>query len=216
MFSDSAARRAPCVGLVLAGGPGVRLRQGIAKPLVSLEGRTLLERAIAIVRPICDEILVAAPAQVDLGPVDADMVRDVPGLKGPLAGIVAGLEARPGSGFVVLGVDYPLVRSELLGDLFGRLGPLTDAVVPRPKGRAQPLAAAYAPTARDTLRRAVDEGERSMFGALARLSVAWVDDPELALLPGGIESLLNVNAPEDLDRAGSLLRHDDTTHEETA
>jgi len=198
--------RARCVGLVLAGGPGARLGRGIAKPLVPLEGRTLLERAIEILRPVADEVLVAAPQGADLGTLAVEIVHDVPGLRGPLAGIVAAMEARQAAAFAVLGVDHPLVRPELLRELLARLRPGIDAVVPRRSGRAQPLAAAYAAAAREPLRRAIDEGERSMHGAFSRLAIAWIEDTELATLPGGIESLLNVNLPEDLERAESLLR----------
>jgi len=195
-------------GIVLAGGRGVRLAAGVPKARVPLAGATLAERAVATLAAACDGVLVAAPADVDPGAPGARRVTDAAGFAGPLAGLVAALEACDADAAVVLGADFPLVTPALARALLDRLsaaGAAADAVVPRPGGTAQPLVAAYARRAAAPLRAALESGVTSLRGGLGRLVVHWLDDADIATLPGGAAALLNVNTPGDLDRAALAL-----------
>src|SRR5438270_1076193 len=80
-------------GVLLAGGLARRMGGG-DKPLQTIAGRTILERAIERLAPQCDGLILNAngdPARfAALGlPVVPD---DVPGFAGPLAGILAALD----------------------------------------------------------------------------------------------------------------------------
>jgi molybdopterin-guanine dinucleotide biosynthesis protein A len=193
-------------GIVLAGGLGDRLGLGVPKARVEIAGRSLLERAVATLAAACAEVVVVAPLDLDVGAVPARRVGDVPGFAGPLAGLVAGLEACGGANAAVLGVDFPLVVPALVAALLERLeAGAMDAVVPRPGRIPQPLVAAWSTAAAPRLRAALQAGETSLRGGLASLAVAWLDDAAIATLPGGIGALLNVNTPADLDVARGAL-----------
>ena len=199
------------LGIVLAGGRGERMRAGSPKALVVLGGRTLLDRAVATLASLCAEVAVVAPEAMDVGSASAIRVFDVPGFEGPLAGLVAGLEWAGEEEALVLGVDFPCVGGDLPRMLVVRLdasrnaSPSFDAIVPRPDGIAQPLVAAYAPTAAGALRIALESGVRSLRSGLDRLHVDWLDDAVLAAIPGGTRCLLNVNTPDDLALATERL-----------
>lgn len=64
---------------------------------------------------------------------------------GPIAGVASGLAAARGAICVVLAGDLPFVTPDLVDRLSGELASdaEVDAVVPRARGRAQPLCAAY-------------------------------------------------------------------------
>jgi molybdopterin-guanine dinucleotide biosynthesis protein A len=198
------------LGVLVAGGAGSRLALGMPKALVRLRGITLLERGIAILAPLCDEIIVTAPAGFALplaararsagGSCAVRRADDPVGTVGPLAGIVAGLSSVAFVRAVVLGVDLPFIEPAGLESLLERLGG-HDAVVPAPEGFPQPLAAAYAPAAGSILGSCLAAGERSPTRALGSLDVRMLDDAELALLPGGIGSFFNLNSPADLEQA---------------
>jgi molybdopterin-guanine dinucleotide biosynthesis protein A len=196
------------LGVLVAGGAGSRLGLGVAKALVRVGESTLLERALRTLAAACDHIVVAAPAALALplppvGPGGATPGRvvDVAGPPSPLAGIVAGLSARPFDRAVVLGVDFPFATPAALEALIARLGD-HDAVVPGPGGFPQPLAAAYAPSARTLLRARLEGGERSVVRALGALEVLGLDDDALGRLPGGLE---NLNTRDDLAEAERRL-----------
>ncbi|HEY3215117.1 MAG TPA: NTP transferase domain-containing protein [Candidatus Eisenbacteria bacterium] len=212
------------LGVLPAGGRGIRLRAG-PKALVSIGGRTLLERALDSLAPLCDLVVVTAPATVPLDPAlgraraggrhELERVDDPPGAVGPLAGLVAGLGAVRYRRAVVLGVDFPLVRSEFLAALLDRLegGAAASsagfvrppAVIPAPGSIPQPLVAAYAPEAAARLRAALDRGERAAVQATLALGPLLLGEGELAALPGGLENLLNVNTPDDFAEAERRL-----------
>jgi len=194
-------------GIVLAGGRGERLGMGRPKAGVELAGSTLLERAVRVLAAACDDVLVVAPSGLDLGPVTARRVADAAGHAGPVAGLVAGLEAAGDARCALLGVDFPCVTSALVRVLLERLEdqPALDVVAPRPRGVPQPLVSAVAAPAAPRIRAALESGETSLRGVFGVLAVAWLDDPDIDRLPGGAEALLNVNTPADLNAARARL-----------
>src|ERR1700688_1764570 len=85
-------RTSSCVGILLAGGLARRMGGG-DKTLRTAGGIPLLAHAVAALRPQCEGLVLSAngdPARFTglALPIVAD---DLPGFKGPLAGILAGL-----------------------------------------------------------------------------------------------------------------------------
>ncbi|WP_431075628.1 molybdenum cofactor guanylyltransferase [Microbacterium phyllosphaerae] len=89
--------------IILAGGRASRLG-GAAKPLLDIDGRTLLDRAVAAVAD-CEPIVVVGPPS----PLHADVVwaRETPSFGGPVAGIAAGLALIDSAEVYVLAADLP-------------------------------------------------------------------------------------------------------------
>ena len=192
------------LGVLVAGGAGRRLGRGTPKALVEVAGRTLLERALATLGAACDEVIVAAPAALELPALDAMRVADVPGAAGPLAGVVAGLAARRFERALVLGVDFPLMQSGALAKLRDMVGDEV-ALVPAPGGRPQPVAAVYRPGAAAALAAALARGERALTTAVMALGPRVLTDAELETLEGGLDNFFNVNTREDLAEAERRL-----------
>jgi len=188
------------LGVLVAGGRGRRLGAATPKALVRLAGVTLLERALAILSAVCDEVVVVAPAGLALPAPGVRRVNDPPGAAGPLAGVVAGLGARAFARAIVLGVDLPFVPAAALAALRERLGARA-AVVPAPAGVLQPLAAAYAPRAHAALAAALARGERALTAAVRGLDPRIVAGAELEAIPGGAAGFFNLNTPADRDAA---------------
>lgn len=196
--------RVETLGLIVAGGAGRRLGAGVPKAAARLGGCTLLERAVATLRPICDAVVVAAPAGLMLPEAGVPRVDDAPGGAGPLAGLVAGLAARAHRIAIVLGVDFPLMRTAALAALRDARG-AHPAVVPEPGGVPQPLAAVYANAAAARLEAAWWAGERSVTAAALALGPSRPGDAELEVLDGGLANFFNLNTPADLAEAGRRL-----------
>ncbi len=189
--------------MLVAGGRGTRLSLGVPKAFAPFAGTTLFARALAVLRACCADVVVAAPADLALPPGEYARVADPADAGGPLAGVVAGLGARPFTAALVLGVDLPLVPPALLRALGRELAGAT-AVVPAPGGRAQPLAAWYAPAAGAALAAALARGERALTSAVAALAPRLVADAELAALGAPPHAFLNVNDRDALATAERL------------
>ena len=192
------------LGVLLAGGRGTRLGAGVPKALVPCGGRTLLARARATLGSLCDAVVVVAPHDLDLPVPRSDRVDDPAGARGPLAAMVAGLDARAFDEALVLAVDLPLVTAPALSALRALRGDAL-AVLPAPNALPQPLAAWYASGARGGLAAALRSGERSVIAACETLGPRLVGDDELAAIPEGGGFQWNVNTPEDLARAERML-----------
>jgi molybdenum cofactor guanylyltransferase len=191
------------LGIVLAGGSGSRMAREQNKALILLGGHTLLARAVATLHEICGDVIVAMSPLRPLPPREyagARAVFDPPGTEGPLAAMVAALEAEPFERAIVLGVDLPLVPSSSLAALAAMLDG-DCAALAAPEGRPQPLAAAYAHAALAPLSACVREGERQAVRAVLSLRPRLVPDAVLATWPRGLAAWLNVNTAADLIEA---------------
>ncbi len=220
--------------VIVAGGRSRRL--GRDKPLVEIGGRTVLSRILEATAHIADIVLAVRevppfrrtleaegwePAAERAGrPPGSVALRNpngralvvvpdpVPDL-GPLAGLASGLGAAHGAICVVLAGDLPFVTPDLVDRLSRELASDAelDAVVPRARGRAQPLCAVYrrevGQLATRLVARAAESGgsSPSMMSFLERLRVRYVTAEDLAGT-GDIETMVRgVDSRADLDWA---------------
>lgn len=141
-------------GFVLAGGKSTRM--GRDKAALLLDGRTLLEHALATLRQVCREVVILGPRQL-YGDYGAAVVEDIfPGC-GPLSGIHAAL-SHTGTEFnLIIAVDTPFLSPEFLTFMAER-AVNSEAVVCTPEigGYRQPLCSVYSraflPIAEEALR----------------------------------------------------------------
>lgn len=207
-------------GFVLAG--GMSSRMGRDKALLELGGQPLIIRALGILRDagLDASIAGARTALESFAPVIADRE---PGL-GPLSGICAALRATPARWAVFLSVDAPLLPASLVAYLVWHAQiteqPVTIASV---SGFAQTLPAVVDRAVLPVLEAELREGHRGCFAAFELAAKALGSRlqgiPTELLVQGGqvthaaglpaLHWFLNVNAPQDLERAASLLHASD-------
>lgn len=182
------------VGFVAAGGPSRRM--GRDKALLPWDGGDLLEHALARLRAVVPEVRILAGSEPRYGergvPVDLD---PLPGA-GPLAGLLAALEAARGRPALLLAVDLPHVPAGLLARLVAQAAGW-DAVVPVSPRGPEPLCAVYGPACLPAVRGRVAAGELRMSSFWPEVKVRQPGPAELADF-GDLERLfLNLNAPDD-------------------
>lgn len=181
-------------GVVLAGGQSSRM--GRDKALVELDGMTLLERAIELLRPHAKEVLVIGDPERYTPEHATVLPDDVPG-KGPLGGLVTALRQARYVRLLVLACDLPKINDRLLIRLKNDLVGDADAVVPRHGALIEPLAAAYHRHAIEPFERSIAVDRLKMSDALDRVHTRYFD-----LVPGEEgwpdDLFKNVNEPTDL------------------
>jgi len=192
-------------GIVLAGGHSRRMgRDKAALPFGDLP---LLTWVVKRVATVCHPVIVVAR--------DADAYRDCgatviadrwPG-EGPLVGLHAGLMSTETEYAAAIASDLPFVERALLAGLID-LAPGWSAIVPEALGNIHPLCAVYhrsvGQTAEDLLRR----GGGSLRRLLAEpaLRVRLIPEEDLRKWDPALRSFMNVNTPEEYDRAAALFR----------
>ena len=187
------------VGIVLAGGRSARFgRDKLAEPI---EGRSMLDHAIAALEQVAGTVLVVAPPDsVPAMASDARLVHDSHAFEGPLAGLATGLKAMdPGlERIIVVGGDMPTLLPAVLRRLTDALD-THEAAVLADDGGPRPLPIALRRSAAaPALERLLSTGERRLRALLVELDVVVVpsatwrqDDPE------GL-TLRDVDVPGDL------------------
>jgi molybdenum cofactor guanylyltransferase len=197
---------APTLGaLVLAGGRSTRM--GRDKASLPIGGSTMLARTVATLASVVDEVVVVARAVQALPPVDggeAAVVRhahdDVED-RGPVGGLVAGLAASTRDVVFASSCDVPFLAPAFVRAVVDALGD-ADVAIPEAEGRLHPLAAAYRRTAVLPVARALlDEGRLRPVYLLERLRHVVVPEATLRGVDPALDSLRNVNTPEELAEA---------------
>ncbi len=193
-------------GLILAGGRSTRFG-GEEKSLRLIGEKRMICHVIDALAPVVDELIVSVRDERQQGllfPAISgyefvyDRVKDI----GPLSGVLAGLERAKGDYVVVVACDMPLISKAAIDVLFEKAEG-HDAAVPRhPDGLIEPLHAVYKrePMLR-AVKEAVEAGERKISVPLRRLKdVVYVPDEEIKKVDGELDTYLNVNRAEDIER----------------
>jgi molybdenum cofactor guanylyltransferase len=195
-------------GIVLVGGRSVRM--GAAKASLEWHGSTLLRRTAGVVARGVDGpvVVVRAPGQgLPVLPPTVEVIDDPVAGRGPLQGIASGLAAVAGRAPVALvcAVDLPLLHPAFLRRVARELraDAALDVALPVALGHAQPLAAAYRTTLVPRITALLDDGRRRPGMLFERARVLTLDetallaDPLLAAVDPRLDSLRNVNTPEE-------------------
>ena len=190
-------------GIVLAGGSSTRMGQDKRRlRLWGAQGPTLLAHTLNLLHPLCAERIVVLndpEAWPDLG---VRCVPDVVAGAGPLAGLVAGLQAMRHEIAVVLACDMPSVQPALLHGLLAALGSADAALPCRPHATRnalglEPLLAVYRRSALPPLQLALARGEQRLYVALQALTIAQLAPEQWQHYdPQGL-SFRNLNTPSE-------------------
>tara|TARA_R110002049_G_scaffold13509_2_gene58521 strand:- start:156695 stop:157285 length:591 start_codon:yes stop_codon:yes gene_type:complete len=188
-------------GLILAGGMARRMG-GIDKGLVTLEGRPMISYIIDTLRPQVNSILINANRNISTyEEYGYDVIRDeIEDYQGPLAGMASGLRYCKTDYISTVPCDGPVLPDNYI-DILVQAAYQTDA--PISVGfdgkRLQPV---YALIHRDLL-----SDLNEYLGAGERKIDRWYDRHPFAKadFSSRTDMFTNINTPEDLKSASSLL-----------
>jgi molybdopterin-guanine dinucleotide biosynthesis protein A len=110
---------AQCSVLILAGGQGRRMG-GQDKGWLQWQGRALIEHVYAVVRPLCDDLIISCNRNQAAYAALADrLVSDSePGYQGPLLGIIEAMRVVQNPHLMILACDAAAVDRDLLARLY--------------------------------------------------------------------------------------------------
>lgn len=186
---------------------------GSNKALLALPGEsalTFVERLTSLLSELCMEtFLVARDEQSGkeyaslLSQISARLVYDDVPDQGPLMGLYTGLRSIACSHALVLAVDLPFVRPEVLTWLRD-FPPGEEVLVPRVGGMAQVLLARYPRAILPTIEACLQSGRRDPRALLERVPVRFLMEEQVRSVDPDLRSFVNINTPEDLRQARSL------------
>ena len=187
-------------GVVLCGGESRRM--GMPKAELPFGNELLLERIVRLLREVDPVELVvvvkAAGQQLPSLPAGVLVTEDRHPGRGPLEGIVVGLQALGGQvdAAYVTSCDAPLLEGAVVERLWQLLEE-NQIVVPTEEGRAHPLAAIYRVSVGQVADQLLAEDQRRPAFLFDRVMTRTVSVDELKEVDPDLRTFQNLNEPAD-------------------
>ena len=185
-------------GVILAGGQNRRMG-GADKAFLTVDGQTVFERTLGLLRACFPQVLVVSNRPQKYASFDVQVTRDEFVGQGPLAGIHAAFSLVKLPYAFVTACDMPFLRVEPIAFLVQRIAQ-QDAIVPSWDGDIEPLHAVYACRLREPMERALRCGARAIREFLPSIDVEYISEETMRAVQGAEESFRNVNTPEEAAR----------------
>ena len=183
---------------ILAGGKSTRM--GTDKAFISLEGRSLLVRALDCARSVISDVRIVGDHKrfAAFAPVVEDIF---PGC-GPLGGIHAALRCSTTDLNFFLAVDIPFISPALIHFLIDRAIASSSLVtVPRAGHGLQPLCAIYRREFAVVAEKALNENRYKIDALFDSASTQIISEHELETAGFPPSMFRNLNTPQDLAAA---------------
>lgn len=171
---------------------------GRNKALITVDGETIINRNLQVLREIFDEILLSGWPENTPEPDNVTVISDNFPDTGPLAGIEASLKAASHSHVFVFGGDMPWLSPEIIKSQLraSAMNPHS-IIVPRTQQTLEPLHSIFPAELHDDLVRYILSGHgRAVWKFITANNHLFLD-----VDPGGeyIRAFISINRPGDLN-----------------
>lgn len=189
----------PCV--LFAGGKSSRM--GEDKALLPFgEEQSLVQYQYERLEEIFARVYISAKESAPFEHFDAVVIEDIiaKDVYAPTAGLVNMFRQLKAEGSIfVLSVDTPFVDKEIIAKFLEAQGKEFDAIIVRTAKGIHPLCGIYTRALEDKLVNMLEEGKHKLSDLLEDANVYYIDiDDE--------DALLNLNTPQEYERALQLLK----------
>ncbi len=193
-------------GIILAGGLGTRMGH-TKKAFIEINGQTIIDRLLAVYRPIFREILIAAREAGDFGETGYPVAVDRFYARSSLTGIHAGLDAMQTSHGFFAACDAPFLQQGLVKALLREATADLDVVIPvKEDGYREPLCAVYSKQCLAFIAAQLQREDYKIINFFKHVNVKEVPVSRLRGNDPGLVSFFNVNRPDDLAEAERMAK----------
>lgn len=194
------------IGVILAGGENTRIPH--IKGLLKVNGITIIERNLRILKEVFDRVVISTNSPELYFSSGIPLIGDIINEKGPMTGIFSVLTSTGAESAFFIACDMPFVKKELImyaKDRFDTLsssGIKIDALIPRFKGRIEPLAGIYTSDIRERMEGSLRSGRKGLHALLGEVNTFYIEEEEIRDIdPEGL-SFMNINTLEDYEGLG--------------
>jgi molybdopterin-guanine dinucleotide biosynthesis protein A len=191
-------------GVIQAGGKSTRMG-GAPKALMELGGRLIVERVVAAIAPVVDDVLIVTNTPELYGFLGRPMVGDVFPDHGSLGGIYSGLAAASGEVAFTVACDMPFLSPDIARLVVARAAE-ADIVIPRTGDQLETLHACYAKACLPHMEARLRSGRLKIVGFFDAVRVLEIPERDVRRLADPAVVFMNVNTPGELEHARALER----------
>ena len=190
-------------GVIQAGGKSTRMG-GEPKALLEVGGRRIIERVLAAIAPAVDDVLIVTNTPDLYAFLERPMIPDAFPDHGSLGGIFSGLAAANGDAIFTVACDMPFLHPAVARLVVSRAGE-ADVVIPRVGDMLETMHASYAKTCLPAMEARLREGRFKIIGFFPDVRVLEIPEADVARHRAPDVLFMNVNTPDELARARSLV-----------
>lgn len=191
-------------GVIQAGGKSVRMG-GQPKALMELGGRRIIDRVVDVMARITGDLVIVTNTPEPYASIGLPMVPDAFPGGGALGGIYSGLRAARGAAAFTVACDMPFLTVDVARLVIDRAGE-ADVVIPRTGGQLETLHASYAKACLGPIERRLRAGQLRITSFFGDVRVLEIPEVEVARRRAPELVFMNVNTPEELERARAQAR----------
>jgi len=189
-------------GVIQAGGKSIRMG-GRPKALIELGGKRIIQRIVEVLRLVLPDLLIVTNTPDLYAFLGLPMIPDFLPDHGSLGGIYSGLRAAPGDTFTVA-CDMPFLHPEAVRLVVSRAG-TADVVIPRVGDQLETMHALYGKACLPHMEALLAAKQFKIVRFFDQIRVCEVPEAEVARFRDPEVCFMNVNTPEELERAGQIL-----------
>ncbi|MCA9882631.1 MAG: molybdenum cofactor guanylyltransferase [Anaerolineae bacterium] len=190
---------------IIAGGKSSRM--GTDKAFIELDGKLLIEHVIERTANLGQsETILITNKLSPYARFGLPMYSDVYPEKGSLGGIYTAIEKSAVPHTLVVACDMPFLNQALLRAMIAEIRDTIDIVVPRVDGYPQGLHAIYSKTCLAPIKEQLMADRLKVIGFYDKMRVRYLDESDYETLDPDGTSFMNINTPEDLERAKQRIQ----------
>lgn len=182
-------------GVILAGGKSRRF--GSNKAFAEINGRLLIERVIAVLGSVFEELIIITNDPDEYAALGLPMHEDLIKGLGPIGGIYTGLEKLQNPKGFFVACDMPFMNEKLIRHMVD-ISNGFEAVVPKIDWKMEPLHAIYAKDCLPAIRELMASGECMINRFFQKIHVRFLKEEEIKIYDPFFRSFYNINKPDEL------------------
>ena len=178
--------------IILAGGKSSRMKE--EKGLVNLNGKKLIEYVIESAKKFASHIIIIT-SNPDYKQFGYLCIEDEMKEKGPLGGILTGLNHSTTSKNLILGCDMPFLSQTLLSAIIQNIGD-EEVLLTEHQGKAEPLCSVYDRNCITHIRLQIEQNQLKITNALGGLNTRTISFDREDWFKGN--EFANINSFEEM------------------
>ena len=194
----------PCTGVILSGGLNTRFG-GTNKAFSSVGGRRIIDRLLDVFTDLFDEIILVTNHPEQFLQWDLTIVTDIFDLRSSLTGIHTGLFYANNPNAFFSACDTPFLQKELVETLVEQIEHKIDIIMPETTAGFEPLCAIYSKRCLKPAEDHLKANKLKIQWAFRSNRIKHIPENQLRSVDPELRSFFNINTPEDLARAETMI-----------
>ena len=193
-----------CSGAILSGGQNSRF-SGQNKSLLTVGDKRIIDRMMGCFSELFDEIILVTNDPTAYLEWDVNIVTDIFPIRCSLTGIHSGLMYSTNPFTFFSACDTPFLSADIVRAVIEAIESNKDVIIPHTKEGYEPLCAAYSKNCLKSIEDHLNRQEFKIQGFFESVRVKEIAEEQLRNKDPQLLSFFNINTPEDLSYANSVL-----------